>query len=242
MGTLYGYILSQNANVRITAIARSSYDAMKDGIEIRSDKLYASSKPVSHPSARVALTHIARNSGLIKAWKPYRLVRTADEANDRPYKYIICTTKCLPDLLPTASVLAPFLDSKYADSVDLEDGPTVVLLQNGVGIEHPLAMAYPNTPIISVVVWVGANLLPGGVVTHGKMEELIMGTFTGEGGAATGSAEPGESEYADPHGYGQQPDGADRLDEANRRLKTFADLVNNGGGCATVVDEIQPKR
>jgi 2-dehydropantoate 2-reductase len=58
--------LSQNANVRVTAIARSSYDAMQGGIRIESDKF-----------------------GLIPAWKPYRLVRDAAAANDRTYTYIV---------------------------------------------------------------------------------------------------------------------------------------------------------
>lgn len=68
VGTIYGYILSQNANVRVTAIARSSYDAMQGGIRIESDKF-----------------------GLIPAWKPYRLVRDAAAANDRTYTYIVCS-------------------------------------------------------------------------------------------------------------------------------------------------------
>lgn len=171
VGTVYGYVLSQNKDVRVTAIARSSYEQIKDGIDFRSDKF-----------------------GHVPKWKPHRIVRDAEEANDRPYKYILCATKCLPDLLPTASILAPFLDSKHADtasSVDLEDGPTVVLLQNGIGVEDRLALAYPHVPIISVVVWVGANLLPGGVVTHGRLENLIMGLYTGEGGLAPGDTPEG---------------------------------------------------
>merc|ERR1719487_1544345 len=223
VGTVYGYVLSQNKDVRVTAIARCSYEQIKDGIDFRSDKF-----------------------GHVPKWKPHRIVRDAEEANDRPYKYILCATKCLPDLLPTASILAPFLDSKHADtasSVDLEDGPTVVLLQNGIGVEDRLALAYPHVPIISVVVWVGANLLPGGVVTHGRLENLIMGLYTGEGGLAPGDTPEGaESELTDPQGYGKQPDGPERLEEGIRRTKAFADLINGGGGSAKFVDEIQPKR
>ncbi|GAA5911821.1 hypothetical protein JCM8208_002447 [Rhodotorula glutinis] len=221
VGTVYGWVLSQNSNVRVTAIARSSFDAMKDGITIESEKY-----------------------GLIRDWKPYRLVRTADEANDRPYKFILCATKCLPDLMPTASVLAPFLESEHAHakSVDLEDGPTVVLIQNGIGIEHPLATAYPSCPIISVVAWIGANLKEGGRVTHGLLEQLIMGLYTGEGGQTPVDPEFVEDAFADPHGYRQQTDGPARLEEGKRRLQTFADLVNNGGGTATVVPDIQAER
>lgn len=174
VGTVYGYVLSQNQDVQVTAIARSQYATLKDGIHIKSDKF-----------------------GDIPRWTPYRIVQDVEQANDRPYKYIICAMKCLPDLLPTASILAPFLEGKYADtssSVDLEDGPTVVLLQNGCGIEVPLARAYPHVPIVSCVVWVGANLLPGGVVTHGSLEQLIMGLFTGEGGSVSGTEEHVESE------------------------------------------------
>ena len=52
----------------------------------------------------------------------------------------------------------------------------MVLIQNGLGIEHALQVAYPQVPIISVVAWIGANLHPGPLVTHGIMEKLIMGT------------------------------------------------------------------
>lgn len=45
----------------------------------------------------------------------------------------------------------------------------------GIGIEHPLATAYPQVPIISVVAWIGANLKSGGRVTHGSLEKLVMG-------------------------------------------------------------------
>ncbi|GAA5995034.1 uncharacterized protein JCM10292_004499 [Rhodotorula paludigena] len=218
VGSVYGWVLSQNANVRVTAIARSSYDDMKDGIRIESEKF-----------------------GLIQDWKPFRLVRNADEANDRPYRYIICATKCLPDLLPVASILAPFLESQHGQSVDVEDGPTVVLIQNGIGIEHPLATAYPQVPIISVVAWIGANLKSGGRVTHGSLEKLVMGLYTGEGGQTPISPEFVEDDFADPHGY-RRPDGEERLQEGHRRVKAFADLINNGGGHAVVADEIQAER
>lgn len=61
------YILSQNSNVRVTAIARGSFDEFdKAGIQIESEKF-----------------------GVIEGWRPYRMVRNAEEANDRAYKYIV---------------------------------------------------------------------------------------------------------------------------------------------------------
>ncbi|GAA5976780.1 hypothetical protein JCM11641_000869 [Rhodosporidiobolus odoratus] len=221
VGVLYGWVLSQNPNVRVTALARSAYDDMKDGITIESEKF-----------------------GKIENWKPYRLVQDVEEANDRLYKYIICATKALPDVLPTASILAPFLESQHNQStVDLEDGATVVLMQNGVGTEHPLAVAYPHTPIISVVVWVGSNLKPGGRVVHGKLEELKIGLYTGEGSETGAATEHAEDPLCDPHEYRKGPDGAERLEEGKRRTKVFADLINNGGGAGTLVSgDIQVER
>ncbi|GAA5918314.1 hypothetical protein JCM1841_002167 [Sporobolomyces salmonicolor] len=219
VGTIYGYILSQNEHVRVTAIARSSYaDMNQNGIRIESEKF-----------------------GIIDNWRPYRLVQDTAEANDRAYKYIIVSTKCLPDLLPTASILAPFLEEEQNQSIDLEDGPTVVLIQNGIGIEHGLQSAYPQVPIISVVAWIGANLKPGPRVTHGMLEKLIMGLYLGEGGDSPYGLENVEDDYADPAGY-RGPGGEERRKEGARRTNAFADLLKNGGGCAEVVEDIQPKR
>ncbi|GAA5896582.1 hypothetical protein JCM5296_004182 [Sporobolomyces johnsonii] len=219
VGTIYGYILSQNEHVRVTAIARSSYaDMNQNGIRIESEKF-----------------------GLIDNWRPFRLVQDAAEANDRAYKYIIVSTKCLPDLLPTASILAPFLEADQNQSIDLEDGPTVVLIQNGIGIEHGLQSAYPQVPIISVVAWIGANLKPGPRVTHGMLEKLIMGLYLGEGGDSPYGLDIVEDDYADPAGY-RGPGGEERRKEGVRRTNAFAELLKNGGGCAEVVEDIQPKR
>ncbi|BGP12719.1 hypothetical protein JCM10213_008857 [Rhodosporidiobolus nylandii] len=219
VGVLYGWVLSQNANVRVTALARSSFDAMKDGITLESEKY-----------------------GRIEGWKPYRLVKDPHEANDRAYQYIICATKALPDLLPTASILAPFLESQYHNTVDEADLPTVVLLQNGIGTEHPLAAAYPHIPIISVSVWVGANLKDGGLVTHGTLEKLVMGLYDGEGGRTGTDADHTDDPLIDPHGYRQGKEGEERYQEGQRRTKVFADLINNGGGTAELVEDIQVAR
>lgn len=100
VGVLYGYVLSQ-AGCRVTAVCRSAFAGMNaQGIEIKSEKF-----------------------GTIEHWKPHRLVASAGDANDRAYDFIICATKALPDLLPTSSILAEFLDSQYSKDT------TVVLIQ-----------------------------------------------------------------------------------------------------------------
>ncbi|KAK4706144.1 hypothetical protein P7C70_g45, partial [Phenoliferia sp. Uapishka_3] len=212
IGTIYGYLLSQNPKVRVTGIARSQADSFNaNGVNIESER-----------------------HGSIKGWRPYRVVKDAADAADRPYAFIIACFKCLPDLLPSASVLAPFLDSSFAQE---NGGPTLVLIQNGLGIEHPVQVAYPKVPIISAVAWIGANLLPGPTVTHGMLEELIVGLYQGEGGVDENHA----NSLGDPAGYSLEG-GEERRKIGLANTKQFADLLNSGGGKCTLVDDIQPKR
>lgn len=222
------YILQSNENVRVTAIARSSYEAMSKGITIESEKF-----------------------GLIEGWKPTRLVKNAEEANDRAYNFIvsvplhltrqsltsvpqIVATKCIPDLLPTSSILAPFLESEFAEQVK----PTVVLIQNGIGVEHPVQQAYPDVPIISVVAWVGCNLM-GNRVTHGMLEKLIIGLYKGEGVGTEVNPISGETgdTYADPAGY-KKEGGTEREQEGIRRTNQFAGLLRGGGGGVEVAEDM----
>lgn len=78
-------------------------------------------------------------------------LQDAKEANDRPYKFIVMSNKCIPDLLPASEILAPFLDGPHAkrSSGDLSSGPTVALIQNGIGLEHPIQVAYRELSSLS---------------------------------------------------------------------------------------------
>ncbi|KAM0753486.1 6-phosphogluconate dehydrogenase C-terminal domain-like protein [Meredithblackwellia eburnea MCA 4105] len=211
LGTIYGYILSQNPQVRVTGLARSTAASYTtNGCTIESEKF-----------------------GVIPNWRPYRVVGTPEEAADRPYHYVIGTFKCVPDLLPSAAVLAPFLESEHTKKLI----PTVVLIQNGIGIEHPVQQSYPHIPIISAVAWIGANLHPGPRVTHGFLEELVFGLYQGEGRGTSVGLEG----FTDPAGYLQEGGEERRLvGVANTVL--FETLLRNGGGKATRVEDIQPKR
>lgn len=78
VGTIYGYLLSQNPNVRITGIARSAADSFNEhGVDILSEK-----------------------HGNVKGWRPYRVLKDAADAADRPYRYVPlqtswrCSARC----------------------------------------------------------------------------------------------------------------------------------------------------
>lgn len=235
VGGVYAYVLEQSKRCRVTAIARSAYDSIQqDGLTIRSQKF-----------------------GVIPNWRPHRVLRDPEEATDRNYRLIICTFKCLPDLVPTTTILAPFLVPFCGTSPNEKSKakpPTVVLIQNGIGIEQPIAEAFPSIHIISTVAWIGANLISNPnqptIIEHGKMEKLVFGLYDGEGfgPSVLNDPDPGESgHFVDGL---LKEDGTSlegHLRDEKRGLgqievDLFASLLKDGGGEIEVLKHIQPAR
>ena len=90
-----------------------------------------------------------------------------EEALDRPYAYVVVTTKAVPEIQKTPQLLAPLLVTTYP-----HPQPIYVLMQNGVNIEVDLyqaleASSSPHVPrIISTSVWAIANMLEDCTVQH----------------------------------------------------------------------------
>ncbi|KAI0693225.1 ketopantoate reductase PanE/ApbA C terminal-domain-containing protein [Cytidiella melzeri] len=153
IGALYAFALEQSGKAEVTAVCRSNYETVKQhGLRIVSDKLG------NHP-----------------AWHPHRVVRMVEEAADQDYSHIVCAVKCLPDVRSTSEILAPLL-RKLSKSPET----SIVLLQNGVGIEDDIYSAFAhlglNNPVLSGCAWVDATAVDGGrtVAQHGT-ERLVIG-------------------------------------------------------------------
>lgn len=103
------------------------------------------------------------------------VVRTVEEAANEQYSYIICAAKCLPDVHPTSDILAPLLNS-----ISTPSATSIVLLQNGVGIEDDIFEALLkrglNSPVISGCAWVDVTAVDDGktITQHGN-ERLVIG-------------------------------------------------------------------
>ena len=196
IGSFYAFVLDRTKRVRLTVVARSNYDAVKQNVgrvhevkELLADEatgrdctskartmetmLFIQQKVRSFP-----LSVSARS----EADQLRVVVRTPAEAVET-YDYIVCTNKAI-NQASVAKQLAPAVD---------ESNTCFVIIQNGVGNEEPFREEYPKSVILSCVVseasglgisatdaietWVGANQNTPGVVNHWKSENTEIGIF-----------------------------------------------------------------
>jgi 2-dehydropantoate 2-reductase len=98
------------------------------------------------------------------------VVRTPEEAAQQgPFDFIIVSTKVLPGQKPsTPDAIKPAVT---------EGKTTIVLIQNGIGIEDGYAAAFPANPLLSCVVYLPTTQVSPGHVRMGSVELLQIGTF-----------------------------------------------------------------
>ncbi|KAI8990765.1 2-dehydropantoate 2-reductase [Mycotypha africana] len=102
-------------------------------------------------------------------FRPDEVVRCVSEADTSktPFDYILVTTKALPECYNVADIIAPAVTR---DS-------TIVLIQNGLGVEEPITERFPNNPIVSIVAYIGTSQVePGKIVMSGR-ESLLIGKY-----------------------------------------------------------------
>lgn len=151
------------------------------------------------------------------------VVRSASDATDGRYSFIVCATKCVPEVNKTTDILRPLLEV-------LQTSPdtTIVLLQNGIGIEDDVLEWFNNhdlgNTVISGCAWVDTTMLDGGkkVTQHGN-EKLVLGYHR---------PQAAHTKYAT------------RFSEtdAKKQLDTFHDLLKAGGTNPEATDNIDIAR
>ncbi|KAG8856791.1 hypothetical protein FRB96_006295 [Tulasnella sp. 330] len=196
VGVVFAYILQNSGRARVTVVARSNYEAAKNGqIVINSASL-----------------------GKITDFKPYRVVASVAEAVDRPYRFVLVSTKAMPDVSPTSKLLAPLLATTYS-----HPQPTYVLVQNGMGVEKDLyAKLLERDPlgsprIISCAVFVTAQADGNVINNNGMVPKLDIGVYKPKGGATAASSSQNSSSD----------------------LEEFKSVIEAGGGAATIKHDIQ---
>lgn len=131
-------------------------------------------------------------------------------ASGKTFDYVLCANKAFLDSTPSlADILRPVIS----------ENTSIVLLQNGAGNEEPLHAAFPDTTIISAVVWTGGRVLPteNGVAT--------LQQFAAEGLTIGVDYRPTADRAAD-----------------RKKLETLTGWLQAAGGECTLTDDIQSER
>jgi 2-dehydropantoate 2-reductase len=106
------------------------------------------------------------------------VVRSVSDAKG-PFDFLIVSSKVFSGTSPsTPSLIAPAVSSNT----------TIVLVQNGIGIEDEYQRAFPNNPLISCVVYLPAVQVGPGHIEMGDLERLEIGMYP-----STAPQEPAQS-------------------------------------------------
>ncbi|KAJ5266609.1 ketopantoate reductase PanE/ApbA-domain-containing protein [Penicillium angulare] len=185
-GSIGGVYLYQllQAGCTVTAVCRSNYDVVK--------------------SCGFALSSVRFGE---VTYRPTAVVRDISECSGDSFDFVLVCTKSFPGSNPSLpEQLRPVLDGRPQT--------TIVLAQNGIMIEEEVAVAFPQNPILSGVIYCPAVQTGPGTIEYSEMLNLFeLGTYP--------------SNAPESH-----------KNEARR----FADLMIRGGGGAEVHDDIQIAR
>lgn len=105
--------------------------------------------------------------GHIDGFKTTHVVNIIEKAKQYgPFGYIVITTKSLPDITDMTEVVAPAITP---DS-------TIVLIQNGIGIERSFFQKFPGNVVLSGVSLI-QSINRGGYIEHTSKDCLKLGYF-----------------------------------------------------------------
>ena len=150
IGAFFGSRLATVPNVLVSALCRSNYKAVKEsGFQVRSPKY---GNYVFKPEFTFANPEEARR------------VRTEKGLN---WDFLLVATKALPDVSD---------DSQLLDG--LVDGNTsIVLVQNGLGIEEPYQSRFPNATVLSAVTMASCVQPKAGIIDHNRWTRISIGPY-----------------------------------------------------------------
>ncbi|KIW10543.1 hypothetical protein PV08_11507 [Exophiala spinifera] len=148
VGTIAAYVLEKSQRCNVTAVLRSNYAVVQEqGFDIDS---------VDH--------------GQVRDWKPHKVIPSLSSApTDVLYDFVVITTKCIPELVAS---LVPDLKLLVTPRKT-----SLVLIQNGLDIERPLAAAFPETPILSGLSMIGSRTTSPRTVFHEDPDQLRIGPY-----------------------------------------------------------------
>lgn len=149
MGTLTGFNLESGGHLSVTFVLHSKYDIVREkGFTITS-------------------CHHEQH----KAWRPQGgILREVPMVEASPaFDWVICCTKDIPDV---GQRLEAMTRPAVTPSVT-----TIVLVQNGLGIEKPFLEAFPDNVCLSGVSFCGVQETSPGHILHNEPDILTISAF-----------------------------------------------------------------
>lgn len=136
---------------KVTTVCRSNFDeASKNGFTIHSS-LWGNDLNVKPTIART-------------------VCQAVELAQGELFDFVIITTKALPSKPSTAELIKPAVSKNTS----------IVLIQNGIGIEDEFAAVYPDNALLSGVIYMPVTQVSPAVVHHREIELLHIGTYPAE--------------------------------------------------------------
>ncbi|PVG00023.1 2-dehydropantoate 2-reductase [Serendipita vermifera] len=181
VGLFYGSRLHQpQSNTLVSLVCRSNYDAIKsNGVRL--------------------LTHSFGDY----TFQPEGTFKSVDEASHFVHSkkglwdFVVVTTKALPPSSSSSNSEANLIKAAVSPET------TIVLIQNGIGIEEPYSSTFPNNVVLSTVTVVSAEQIENGIVRQNRWTRISIGPWSG----------------GDPR----------LVEKGNKKTKEFADLLKQGG-------------
>ncbi|RMJ16629.1 hypothetical protein CDV36_003695 [Fusarium kuroshium] len=149
VGTLTGFNLESGGRVAVTFILRSNYDIVREK----------------------GFTITSCDHGQHDAWRPLGgILREVPNVEAGPaFDWVICYTKNIPDV-------GQRLEATIRQAVT-PGVTTIVLVQNGLGIEKPFVEAFPDNVCLSVVSFCGVQETSPGQILHNESDVSTISAF-----------------------------------------------------------------
>lgn len=183
IGAFFGSRLATVPHVLVSALCRSNYQAVHDnGFQVKSPQFGSYNfKPEYTFSSPEQARKIKAEKGL-------------------KWDYLLVATKALPDVSD---------DSRLIEGL-VGDDTSIVLVQNGLGIEEPYRQRFPSATVLSAVTIASCVQPKAGIIDHNRWTRISVGPFL---------------PHLDTNGSSAQPN--DKV--ANKRTSEFVELLRSGG-------------
>ncbi|KAJ8143040.1 hypothetical protein OY671_003815 [Metschnikowia pulcherrima] len=147
VGSIAALALTLNGKSETTLVVRSDYDkVIKDGYTVHS------------------VTY-----GDFENWRPKHVSRSVEDAarDFGPFDYVVVTTKNIPDGSMTCEdIIRPAVSPST----------TIVLIQNGIGIEKPMFEQFPGSVVLSGISMIGSSNI-NCVIENSHKDHILLSPF-----------------------------------------------------------------